>query len=1037
MQLPPIALQTCHAPGEGVHEPSVLWPHVRDMHQLPGRDEPVPVRLVLADRTLAALPTALAAWGRERVAVGALVHLPLPTASDRDVLLLAPCQVAYARLCRLLSRMAEEPERIDRWLGSGLGPSDLRHEPALSGLVALVRDRELGVILEQAGAEVRWRCHDRLDGGEHSWPRLWLPICSMITAQEREGEPIRVGIARRSKPLAKVQPPRPRGLALDELAAVGERWPDLEGLALEAHLLVGRCAYVPGGSWHMPPSRYGDADADLAARALAGAHRRYGHPLPEAVAHRLQRELVVFREKGFSSYVLTVAELAAGRRTCGRGSGASSLVVYALGITNVDPIRYHLLFERFLSLSRTDPPDLDIDFPWDERDQVFKAALATFGPGHVAIVSVHNRLRRDGALRAVARAWGITDRETTIVAGRLRQHRRFRMPLDLPEPWPHLLAEAVSVEGTHIHDGLHCGGLVITEPLIRELVPVHPAAKLIDVATARWEGEVWEPVPAIAWEKEGAEAMGLVKIDILGNRSLAVIRDAVADLAALGTIVDESTWQPAEDPATQALVARGDTIGCFYIESPAMRALLAKAASGDFDRLIVASSIIRPAAASWIAEYLHRLHHHRRTGRHEDHWYPHPALRSLLSDTFGILSYQEDVMQAAQAVAGFDEAQANHLRKALGHFDTGNRLLRYREEFIRGGVAHGGTHHAVESVWNMIASFSGYSFAKAHSASYARVSFEAAWLKVHAPAAFHARVIANEGGFYQAPAYAEEARRCGARLLSPSVVQSQWKTAPCGMAAIRLGLHLVLQLSQEKAKRIIAQRDLAPFSGIGDFARRCVIDARTLLSLARVGALADIRPDLHHAQVMWLAQDTALLGLHRGRAGHAPAQESGQTWIFPAPEWTDAPVPSLRRLAAEDEAFARYQALGICVEHHPILFLDEPRGPLRCAAVACAEQGTYCTVTGVIIASRSVAATDATGQRRPMGFATIEDETGLIETTWFPDCFKTCNAAIEGGVPLRVRGRVEVECGFRTLTVHDAEPLPFTMTPDDHKRKLA
>ena len=188
---------------------------------------------------------------------------------------------------------------------------------------------------------------------------------------------------------------------------------------------------------------------------------------------------------------------------------------------------------------------------------------------------------------------------------------------------------------------------------------------------------------------------------------------------------------------------------------------------------------------------------------------------------------------------------------------------------------------------------------------------------------------------------------------------------------------------------------------------------------------------------MWLAQDTALLGLHRGRAGHAPAQESGQTWIFPAPEWTDAMVPSLRRLPAEDEAFARYQALGICVEHHPILFLDEPRGPLRCAAVARAEQGTYCTVTGVIIASRSVAATDATGRQRPMGFATIEDETGLIETTWFPDCFKTCNAAIDGGVPLRVRGRVEVECGFRTFTVHDAEPLPFTMATDDHKRLSA
>ena len=521
--------------------------------------------------------------------------------------------------------------------------------------------------------------------------------------------------------------------------------------------------------------------------------------------------------------------------------------------------------------------------------------------------------------------------------------------------------------------------------------------------------------------------MGLVKIDILGNRSLAVIRDALADLAKQGTVIDELTWHPAEDPATQALVARGDTQGCFYIESPAMRQLLAKAGSGDFDRLVVASSIIRPAAASWIAEYLHRLHHHRRTGRHEDHWYPHPALRGLLSETFGILSYQEDVMLAAQAVAGFDERQANQLRKALGHFDTGNRLLRYRDEFIRGGTARGGSPQAVESVWDMIASFSGYSFAKAHSASYAQVSFEAAWLKAHAPAAFLARVIANEGGFYTAAAYAEEARRRGIRLMHPSVVLSDWRTAPDGPDAIRLGLHLVLLLSQAKAERIIEQRDMAPFAGIGDFAKRCVIDARTLLSLARVGALADLRPDLHHAQVLWLTQTIGLMGVHRGRGRPRTVglEESGQGRLFPAPEWTDPAVPVLRRLTETEEAWQRYQALGICVDHHPIAFVTEPRGPRRCADVTTGEHGEWCEVVGMVIASRRVAARDAKGKSRPMSFASIEDETGLIETTWFPDCYRACGAAVESGLPLRVRGRIQIEFGNRTLTVETAETMAF------------
>ncbi len=1028
--LPAVAIQTCHAPGEGLHEPVALWPHLQAIHRVPGHGA-IPSRIMLADRSLAALPAAVAAFGKDRVAVSALVHLPLPSADNPDVLIIAPGELGYRRLCRLLSRLAEDPDRIERWLGTGLGPPDTRLEPAMGGLIALVRDQRLGQVLDDAGAEVLWRCHDRVDGPEGRWPRVWVPIVSLIDAEERAGEPIRVGIARRSKAIAKTQPPRPIGLALNELPTLAARFVDDDDLLLRGHDLISRCEHVPGGTWLMPPSRYTeDVDLILAERARAGALVRYGSPLSEVVEARLQRELAVISEKGFSSYILTVADLAAGRRTCGRGSGASSLVVYALGITNVDPIKYSLLFERFLSPSRTDPPDLDVDFPWDERDAVFVAALDVYGTEHVAMVSVHTRLRRDGALRAVARAWGIADRETTAVAGRISRQKRFGIPARLPEPWPQLLADAAAVEGMHIHDGLHCGGLIITGPPIREIVPVHPAAKLIDTATMRWQEETWEPVPAIAWEKDGAEAMGLVKIDILGNRSLAVVRDALADLAAQGEVIDESTWRPADDAATQDLIARGDTIGAFYVESPAMRQLLAKANTGDFDRLVVASSIIRPAAASWIAEYLHRLHHHRRTRRQEDHWYPHPALRSLLSETFGILSYQEDVMLAAQAVAGFDERQANQLRKALGHFDTGQRLLRWADEFRAGGLAQGGSLQAVEAVWAMIASFSGYSFAKAHSASYAMVSFQCAWLKAHAPAAFHARVVANEGGFYTASAYIEEARRRGIFILPPSVVHSDWKTAPAGANAIRLGLHLVQLVSRTKAERIVHQRTLAPFAGLGDFARRVVIDPRTLLSLARVGALADVCPDLHHAQVLWLAQEIGLLGVHRGRGrpSSADGEEAGQERLFPCPAWTDPESPVLRRMTEREESLARYEALGICADHNPVLFADGHRGTSRCRDLAMADHGSWFTVIGMVVTSRRVAATTKDGARRPMAFVTVEDETAVIETTWFPEAYRTCGVAIETGAVIRLTGRVQVEFGLRTVTVEISERVPY----DDH-----
>ena len=1038
--LPPLAVQTCHAPGEGLHEPSALWPHLRGLHRLPEAAEaaePLAVRVLLADRGLAGLPAAVEAWGKERVAVSALVRFPLPSAEEPDVLLIAPEQVGYERLCRLLSRQAEEPERLSAWMGFDLGQHDVRHEINLRGLIAAVRDIRLGLVLQDAGAEVVWRCQDGPDGAAaraQGWPVVWLPIISLLSVDERQGDPIRVGLANRSRSHAALNLQHSHGLSLDQLASVSERFADHLDLIWASHELIGRCSYVPGGTWHMPPSLHDDPDRVLQERAQAGALRRYGSPVPDAVVARLADELQIITVKGFAGYILTVADLAAGRRTCGRGSGASSLVVYCLGITNVDPIKWKLLFSRFLSPSRIDPPDLDVDFPWDERDVVFAHALAVYGPAHVAMVAVHTRLRRDGALRAVARAWGIPDRETSAIAKGLRGQRRYGLQSDLPEPWPAILADAAAVEGVHLHDGLHCGGLVITGPPIRDLTPVHPAAKLIDTATRRWEQPHWEPVPAIAWEKDGAEQMGLVKIDILGNRSLAVIRDTLADLAAVGHGIDEASWAPTEDAETRRIVAAGDTVGCFYIESPAMRALQAKAASGDFDRLVIHSSIIRPAANRWIQTYLERLHYVRRTGTHLPEWYPHPALRGLLSESFGVLSYQEDVMQSAQAIAGFDEAGANGLRKALGHWDTQQRLLKYESAFMAGAIARGTAAAVAHEIWSNISSFAGYSFAKAHSASYAAVSFQAAYLKAHAPAAFHARVIANEGGFYSPSAYVEEARRHGVGILRPSVVFSVWKTAPEGMTALRIGLHLVALISRERADLIVAERQRLPFSGVGDLARRCRLPGRVLLSLARVGALDDLRGDLHHLQLVWLAKAIGVAGVHRGHFRDDEKERERrdlrqrEQWIFAPPTWTDPPPPDMSPLSQREEAWERFSALHICVDFHPTAFVDF-RDVMRGSDVNAAEHGTWVTMIGVVTTSKRVSATTKTASggsgRKPMCFATLEDASALVETVWFPDAYRRFGPALEAGQPVRIKGQVAIEFGQISVSVHEAHTVPF------------
>ena len=327
--------------------------------------------------------------------------------------------------------------------------------------------------------------------------------------------------------------------------------------------------------------------------------------------------------------------------------------------------------------------------------------------------------------------------------------------LDFPEPWPEILQLAQRLIGIPRHISVHPGGVVITPEPIDSYVPVEIAPK---------------GVPIIQWEKDSTETAGLVKIDLLGNRSLAVIRDAVANVKGNGTAFDESRWEPEDDPATQASIAAGATMGCFYIESPATRLLQQKARRGDYEHVVIHSSIIRPAANKWIHEYLRRLH--------GGAWQPiHPLLDGVLDDNYGIMVYQEDVAKAAMALAGFDHVEADGLRKVMSKKDRAKRLPDYLRRFIAGARSRGVPTEQIESVWEMILSFDGYSFCKPHSASYARVSFQAAYLKTHFPAEFMAAVISNQGGFYSTSAYVSETRRLGVCVLPPDVNHSEisWK----------------------------------------------------------------------------------------------------------------------------------------------------------------------------------------------------------------------------------------------------------------------
>ncbi len=756
----------------------------------------------------------------------------------------------------------------------------------------------------------------------------------------------------------------------------------------------------------MPP--WSDGGGRPAAEALRaatyrGAERRYGRELPEPVIERLEHELRIVAEMGFSAYFLIVRDIVRhSPRTCGRGSGAASLIAYCLGITNVCPLKHNLYFERFLNPGRSDPPDIDVDFAWDERDDVQQAVLTRF-EGHAAMVCNHVLFQPRLAVRETAKTYGLTEGEIARVTRRLPWYWRLETPatelttavqarpearaLDFPPPWPEILSRAQRLIGTPRHLSVHSGGVVITPEPIADYVPVERAPK---------------GVPIIQWEKDATEDAGLVKIDLLGNRSLGVIRDAVANVHANGEAFDETRWVPEDDFATQQAVGQGQTMGCFYIESPAMRLLQQKAGVGDFEHLVIHSSIIRPAANEFIQEYLRRLH--------GASWDPiHPLLADVLDETFGIMVYQEDVSRTAVALAGFSHAEADRLRKVMSKKDREFHLEDFRARFFSGARARRIPADTARAVWDMMMSFSGYSFCKPHSASYAQVSFQAAYLKVHHPAAFMAAVISNQGGFYSTFAYVSEARRLGLAIRPPDVNRSdaRWRGRS---RSIRVGLQAVKGLSAATRGRLIAARQEGVYENATDFLERVRPDEPEARALIHAGALDRLAPGDGRPGLMW--------SLARWR--HRRKAVSRQGLLF-------APPPARRRPRfPPDDPLTRlrreFAVLGFLCDRHPMALYQavlDRIGTVKAVDLA-GRLGCQARFGGWLVTGKVV----HTKHGDPMEFLTFEDETGIVETTFFPAVYHRFCHMLDWGRPYLLTGRVEQDWGTTTLTVSQVAPLP-------------
>lgn len=745
----------------------------------------------------------------------------------------------------------------------------------------------------------------------------------------------------------------------------------------------------------------GVAFETLREKTYQGALWRY-RTLSEVVTQRIEKELTVIREKGYADYFLVVDEIVRqAPRTCGRGSAAASIVSYCLGITHVDPIRHNLLFERFLNPGRHDPPDIDIDFPWDERPKILEWVFSHYGTHHAAMVANQNTLATRAAMRELAKVYGIPAGEISKALGLIQRRADFVdvepgqtittwatqvcLSLHLRTPWPEILCWSVKLQGHFRNLGLHPGGVVLVPDEIRRYVPV-------EISASGW--------PVIQWEKDQTEDAGLVKIDLLGNRSLAVIRDAIAAIKQnTSRTIDYATWDPISDYATNELIRRGDTMGCFYVESPATRLLLRKLWAGMpaarlvqadvFEYLVIVSSIIRPAANVFADEFVRRAHGMRYRSLH-------PILDEVLAETHGIMVYQEDVMKVAVALGGFSIEDGDQLRKVLSKKHKARQLRDYRQQFYAGSSSHGIKPQVIDHIWSMIMSFAGYSFCKPHSASYAQVSFKSAYLRAYYPAEFIAAVVSNQGGYYSAFAYLSEGRRMGLTILPPDINLSEWGYTG-SRQAVRVGLMQIKSLQEDLASRIIVERQTnGPYRSLHDMLDRVKPEIAQATLLIKAGCFDSITGELTRPALLWR--------LFASQAAKTPGY---------------LPIPA--EYSLQQKLHHELELFGFPLSCHPLeLFKDIlariPHIPAKDLAQHVGEQ---VTVIGWLVTEKII----STKKGEPMEFITLEDQTSLYDATLFPQTYRRYCHLLATNQAYVVTGRVEEQFSTVTLTVRELKLL--------------
>lgn len=564
-------------------------------------------------------------------------------------------------------------------------------------------------------------------------------------------------------------------------------------------------------------SRYDDKLL-LEKLAWDGMIYRYGKQNNEA-KKRIQHELEIIDKLGFSAYFLITWDIvrysmARGFYHVGRGSGANSIVAYCLKITNVDPIDLNLYFERFINPKRSSPPDFDIDYSWKERDEVIDYIFKRYGFKHTALLGTINTFRGKSIVRELGKVHGLPVEEIdALIENPSSETNRNE------------ITETIFSTGLRIADfpnlrSIHAGGILISE----EPVTCYTA---LDMPPKGF--------PTTQWDMYTAEEIGFEKLDILSQRGIGHIKES-ADIIMKNRSIDvdvHAVHKFKNDPKVKEFLRTGETKGCFYVESPSMRGLLQKLRCDDYVTLVAASSIIRPGVArsGMMREYIHRFHHP------DDFQYLHPVMKEQLEETFGVMVYQEDVLKVCHHFAGLDLADADTLRRAMsGKYRSKAEMQRIVDKFFSNCREKGYDEALIKEVWRQIESFAGYSFSKAHSASYAVESFQSLFLKAHFPLEFMVAVINNFGGFYRTWVYFHEAKRYGATIQLPCINKSNYKTTIYG-SDIYIGFIHIAGLEEKFARSIEEIRNNSgEFHDLNDFIMRVCPGLEQLILLIKAGA---------------------------------------------------------------------------------------------------------------------------------------------------------------------------------------------------------